>query len=271
MYGGVAAETPATDAAVAATTGQIVAYRGVPAITYFSASSGGHTENVENLWPRATAAPWLRGAPDPYDGVAGNPYHRWVYDLSLGAAASKLGSLVKGNLIGVQAVKLGVSKRIVAADVVGTKGRTRVTGSELQQVFGLRSTWVTFTTISTSPTIPTPSTAPAAAKAAESDAQLFTDIGLQARLALAPLVEDLIGGTAAGLHGAVFPAPAPAAANAKDGRGATVAIQVSAGHKWRTVSHARLSAAGTYTATLSGPGTYRVVYQGLAGPAVTVS
>src|SRR5205807_3570774 len=43
MYGGVAAETPSTDAAVAATHGQVVTYKGKPVTTFFFSSSGGHT------------------------------------------------------------------------------------------------------------------------------------------------------------------------------------------------------------------------------------
>ena len=60
MYRGVAAETPSTVAAVAATAGQIVTYNGAPAVTYFFASSGGYTEDIEDAWPGATAEPWLR-------------------------------------------------------------------------------------------------------------------------------------------------------------------------------------------------------------------
>ncbi len=266
MYGGVAAETSATDAAVAATTGQIVTYHGVPAITYFSASSGGHTENVENVWPRAAPEPWLRGVPDPYDGVAGNPYHRWGYDLSMGAAASKLGPLVKGKLIGIQVVAQGVSKRIVAADVVGTKGRTRVSGADLERAFGLRSTWAAFTTISTFPTISTPSSGRGGSEGHATRGQLFTDIGLQVRFALMPLVTDLVGGATAGLRGTVFPAPAGKAAN-----GATVTIQIRAGGRWRTLTHARLNARGSYAVELPAPGVYRVMYRGLDGPTVSVS
>ncbi len=63
MYGGVAAETPSTDAAVAATRGQVVTYNGAPVITYFSASSGGHTENVaERLAGGHARAMAARGA-----------------------------------------------------------------------------------------------------------------------------------------------------------------------------------------------------------------
>src|SRR5437588_12105622 len=51
VYRGAAAETPQTNAAVAATAGQIVVYAGRPAATYFFAGSGGMTENVENGFP----------------------------------------------------------------------------------------------------------------------------------------------------------------------------------------------------------------------------
>jgi hypothetical protein len=40
---------------------------------------------------------------------------------------------------------------------------------------------------------------------------------------------------------------------------------------WRTVAVARLDARGRYGAALPSAGVYRVVYGGLAGPAVTVS
>src|SRR4029453_7120150 len=48
VYGGVAAESIATNAAVAATGGQVVTYDGAPVVTYFFSTSGGRTENVEN-------------------------------------------------------------------------------------------------------------------------------------------------------------------------------------------------------------------------------
>jgi len=151
MYRGVSAETSATDAAVAATSGQIVTYNGVPATTYFSASSGGHTENIEDAWPGMAAAPWLRGVDDPYDGAGGNPYHRWTRQLSLRAAARRLGPVVKGKLIGIRVTQRGASPRIMTAVVLGTAGSTTVSGAQLQSAFGLLSTWARFTVISSSP------------------------------------------------------------------------------------------------------------------------
>jgi stage II sporulation protein D len=149
VYGGVGAETPATDAAVAATSGQIVTYAGQPVVTYFFSSSGGFTENIENVWPAASPEPWLRGVPDPYDDVAGNPDHSWGTQMSLAAAAAKLRGLVRGSLLGIVVVRHGVSARIVTARVVGTRGQTTVAGDWLQASFGLYSTLATFTAITT--------------------------------------------------------------------------------------------------------------------------
>jgi stage II sporulation protein D len=149
MYGGVSAETPATDAAVAATAGQIVTYAGQPAATYFFSSSGGYTESIQNVWAGSTPEPWLRGVPDPYDGAGQNPYHSWGSQMSVSAATAKLGGLVKGSLVGIQVTRHGVSPRIMQAMVVGTRGTTSVTGTQLQAIFALASTDAAFTTIST--------------------------------------------------------------------------------------------------------------------------
>ena len=255
MYGGVAAETQATDAAVAATRGQVVTYHGAPVVTYFFSSSGGHTENVENVWPGSTPEPWLRGVVDRYDGAGGDPYHSWSYELSLASAAAKLGSWVKGNLIGIKVTKHGVSPRVITAEVVGTKGTTTVTGSQLEQAFGLMSTWASFTTISTAPG----RASAAAAGARSAGAPRHVSAQARAVMALVPLVDELVGAVA-GLHGKVFPAPAHG----------KVAIELRTRHGWHTVLRAQVGAGGAYDTALPGPGTYRVVYAGLSGPSVTV-
>jgi len=149
MYGGVGVETAATDAAVAATSGQVVTYGGKPVVTYFFASSGGYTESIQDAWPGTTAEPWLVGVPDPYDAAGGDPYHTWSVQMSLTAAAAKLRGLVRGSLIGIAATHEGSSPRVVAAEIVGTRGRTRVTGAQLQDDLGLDSTLAAFTAIST--------------------------------------------------------------------------------------------------------------------------
>jgi SpoIID/LytB domain protein len=140
VYEGVAAETKRTNAAVTATSGQIVTYAGRPAITYFFAGSGGMTENVEDSFLGAQAQPWLRGVPDAYE----TPATKWRLSLGFAAAATRLSGLVKGSLKGVEVLTRGASPRIVAARVLGSRGASRVSGPELAAHLGLNSAWAYF-------------------------------------------------------------------------------------------------------------------------------
>ncbi|HEY3969840.1 MAG TPA: SpoIID/LytB domain-containing protein [Solirubrobacteraceae bacterium] len=141
VYLGKAAETSRTNTAVAATAGQIVTYAGKPAITYFFAGSGGQTESVQNAFPGAEPEPWLVSVADPYEA---GPLRRWTQTLSFASAASRLSGLVKGGFTGIEVSKRGVSPRIVSAYVLGSKGRTLVSGAELEARLGLYSTWAYF-------------------------------------------------------------------------------------------------------------------------------
>ena len=241
MYGGVGAETPTTNAAVAATSGRIVTYDGAPATTYFFSSSGGYTENIENVWLGATPEPWLRGVPDPYDDVAGNPYYRWSFKMTLRAASRKLGSLVQGKFRGIRVTKRGVSPRVLAAEVVGSRGTTPVTGPQLEAVFGLPSTYMRFTTISAARIHRLP------------PSRDSLDHFYPAALA------SVVRAPSPNLSGSVFPAS----------RGSSITVQRRERRGWRTVRRLDVGARGGYALSLSA-GTYRVEFEGVAGPAVTL-
>jgi len=141
VYVGVAAETATTNAAVTATAGQIVLYAGRPATTYFFASSGGATENVENSFLGSQPEPWLRGVADSYESASTSA---WKLSMSFQSAASRLSGLVQGSFRGVEVLERGVSPRIVAAMVLGSRGSTPVSGPELAARLGLASTWAHF-------------------------------------------------------------------------------------------------------------------------------
>jgi SpoIID/LytB domain protein len=141
MYLGKAAETAATNGAIAATAGQVVTYAGKPAITYYFASSGGHTEDVQDAFPGAAAQPWLEGVADPYDQ---GPEHSWTESLSFAAASKRLGGLVKGAFEGIEVLTRGSSPRILTAYVLGSAGRTLASGGELAARLGLDDTWAYF-------------------------------------------------------------------------------------------------------------------------------
>jgi stage II sporulation protein D len=141
VYLGTQAQTSQTDAAVAATAGQVVTYGGQPAITYFFASSGGATESVQNAFPGAAPEPWLKGVPDPYDQ---GPQHTWSVSMSFAAAAARLRGLVRGAFRGIEVLRRGYSPRIISAYVLGSAGRTKVGGPELAARLGLDDTWAYF-------------------------------------------------------------------------------------------------------------------------------
>ncbi len=141
VYLGKTAETSRTNSAVAATAGQVVTYAGKPAVTYFFAGSGGQTESVQNAFPGAEPEPWLVSVADPYEA---GPLRHWTTTMSFTSASSRLRGLVKGMFTGIEVLKRGVSPRIVSAYVLGSRGRTLVSGPELEARLGLYSTWAYF-------------------------------------------------------------------------------------------------------------------------------
>ena len=140
VYEGLESEYDSTNAAVAATRGQVVMYGGEIAQTLYSACSGGHTESAVNVF--GSPVPYLVGVPDPYDYYC--PLHKWTLDFSGPEISSRLGAYLQGKLKQVVIVKTGVSPRIVSAKLVGTGGTTTVSGSELSVALGGYDTWMTF-------------------------------------------------------------------------------------------------------------------------------
>lgn len=66
-------EYPSTDAAIAATAGQIRTYGGTPAFTQFGSSNGGFSV--------AGGQPYLVAKADPWDGAVANSMHTWTATL----------------------------------------------------------------------------------------------------------------------------------------------------------------------------------------------
>jgi stage II sporulation protein D len=139
VYRGMASEAVASNSAVSSTAGQIVTYQGEAAVTYFFSTSGGQTENIENSFLGAEAQPWLKGVDDPYDDIS--PRHSWRLVYTPAQVKARLSGLVKGTFRGIEIVDTGVSPRVVHADIIGSSGRTRVTGPTLRARLGLYDTW----------------------------------------------------------------------------------------------------------------------------------
>jgi len=134
VYGPVSEEYSRTSRACARTASQALFSGGEVAMALFSASSGGHTENVENVWFGEPIS-YLKGVPDPWDRVS--PYHRWTYSYSPARMNSLLGSYVSGRLRKVEVTRYGVSRRVIWARLYGTRGTTKIRGDSLQYALGL--------------------------------------------------------------------------------------------------------------------------------------
>jgi stage II sporulation protein D len=250
VYGGVGAETPSTDQAVAETAGQVVTYEGAPVVTYFFSTSGGRTEDVENVFG-GEAEPWLRSVDDPYDNAS--PRHRWgPIKMSLGSAGSRLGGLVKGRFKGIKVVKRGESPRVVKADVIGSRGRTRVSGAALRARFGLYDTWAYYSSIA-SRKAPPPTDAPTDTPPERAAGEGTGGAQASARMTRFRAI--------ASIAGTVLPARA----------GQLARVQIRRDAKWHDVVTARVGRDGAYRAAVTRSGLYRVVFRGDAGPAVRIN
>ena len=152
MYGGVSGGDPVDRRRRwRPPRGQIVTYDGKPVVTYFFASSGGHTESIQNVWAGATPEPWLRGVPDPYDDARPDPYHSWGSQMSLAAAAAQARAPGQGQ----PRRDRGDPARRLAADRAGRRSSAPAGTSTVDRRRSSRAssasddTWATFTTITT--------------------------------------------------------------------------------------------------------------------------
>jgi stage II sporulation protein D len=245
VYRGVAAETPNTDAAVNATAGQVVTFNGQPVTTYFFSTSGGETEDVENVFVGSDPKPWLKAVEDPFDAVS--PKHRWgPFRYTASQVQRKLRRYVRGRFQRIKVVQRGVSPRVVRAQVLGTGGATNVTGPQLRSAFGLYDTWAFFTSVSSKAS----KTKKKPKKAVPSgDPSGGVSPGVRAASLRAPRIE-----------GTITPARA----------GRWLRVERRVGARWVAAVDAKVLRGGRYSVAVPGRGVYRVVYGSAVGPDVRV-
>jgi stage II sporulation protein D len=152
VYGGVRAEDPRTNAAVDATSGEVVRSGGALAWTFYHSTSGGKTASREDEWG-PPEVPYLVGVPDPHDDIS--PHHRWGpldseddcsnngRDCVWSAAALKraLGGRAPSAIRDFTVAARNGSSRVERTRLRGPSGATSITGADLRSMLGLRSTW----------------------------------------------------------------------------------------------------------------------------------
>ena len=133
--------------AVIATRSQVILYKGSPIQALYSSSSGGHTENNENVWG-GSPFPYLRGVSDGPDKVAANPNFKWRVSMGWKAFSSKLNAAFNtGPLQKFRLVKpFGVSGRVTVVKgpdrggvrIVGANRTARASGWDIRGALGLK-------------------------------------------------------------------------------------------------------------------------------------
>lgn len=131
VYRGVGVETPRGNAAVQATAGVVLTYRGALALTQFASSNGGHSAQGDH--------PYLAPKPDPYDGaVRSQAWSRTVTAAQVAARWPAVGT-VRGIQVTSRDGAGAWGGRVRSVVIHGSRATLTVSGSTFQSRFGLRS------------------------------------------------------------------------------------------------------------------------------------
>jgi len=135
VYGGIDAETPSTNDAVAGTKGQVLEAGGKVAATFFFSSSGGRTASLPDAFPDARPVSYLVSVADPFDTMS--PWHDWGPVVLSGAQVSKA-LRVAGVTDLVASPAVGHARTV---SVSGAAGPVTLPASTVRFALDLRSTW----------------------------------------------------------------------------------------------------------------------------------
>ena len=133
VYRGIQDESTGTQSAVNATVGQVLTVQGEIAEAVFHSSSGGSTENSEDIW--FAARPYLRSVPD-FD--QGSPVFKWSQTISSKQMQDSFPGI--GEVISITPVRTTSQGRVITMKLTGTTGSRTVSGETLRSTFNLRST-----------------------------------------------------------------------------------------------------------------------------------
>jgi peptidoglycan hydrolase-like amidase len=143
VYYGVDAESASQNAAVDQTSGQVLMSGGHVIVAFFSASDGGHTANVSDVFGGSLATfPYLRGVLDPWDVVA--PRHTWYTGVYSYATLERIyfsaaDVATYGHLRALDLHDRDASDRLNTVGLIGTRGVKRIGVSAFLHAFNRSS------------------------------------------------------------------------------------------------------------------------------------
>lgn len=134
VYGGVSAEKMSTNQAVDETRGLIMYYQNEPIQAVYHSSSGGSTEDAENIWGERT--PYLRGVSDEFS--LGSPHDVWEYRTNKQQLAQKLAAAGKniGTVQYLSIDKVSPNGRVMKLTIVGSNASVVYEKESIRKLLG---------------------------------------------------------------------------------------------------------------------------------------
>ena len=139
VYRGIDSESGSQNAAVDQTAGHVLMYAGRVIEAFFSASDGGHTANVSDVFGGSLATyPYLTGVLDPWDVVA--PRHTWYTAIYSYATLERVyfssaDVASYGHLVGLDLRDRDASDRLNTVGLIGSRGVKRIGVSAFMHAF----------------------------------------------------------------------------------------------------------------------------------------
>ena len=132
VYKGYDVENAGVNDLVHQTEGEVICYQGTPIQAVFSASSGGYTENSEDVW--TAPVPYLRAVPEVAGEYGDNSWTKTVTLSELDALVKSKGENI-GNVTDIVITKLATSGRVQEMKIVGTSGDVTLTKENVRTYF----------------------------------------------------------------------------------------------------------------------------------------
>nr|WP_300091775.1 SpoIID/LytB domain-containing protein [Sedimentibacter sp.] len=143
VYWGYSYEKPSTNQAVDETKGEMIYYDDKLIQAFYHSTSGGSTENSENVW--TAALPYARGVEDEYSDKSGSPYNQWVKTYAKEEIIKKLNA--DGNsvtdLYGIQIKEVSENNRVMECIFLTDNGEISYKKENARLLLGLMSSWFT--------------------------------------------------------------------------------------------------------------------------------
>ncbi|MBE9201948.1 MULTISPECIES: SpoIID/LytB domain-containing protein [unclassified Nodularia (in: cyanobacteria)] len=133
IYKGVISESPTIYSAVDATAGKVLTHNNEIILSVFHACSGGHTENVEDVWGNPLA--YLRAVQDYDQNISAC---NWERTFSSNQISSRISGV--GNVKEMIAEAHSPFRSVKTLKIVGDQGTRVLKGEEVRTALQLRST-----------------------------------------------------------------------------------------------------------------------------------